>query len=204
MVDLFDCINKRRDVRHFLKDDIPDNILSEALLAAHHAPSVGLSTPWRFVVTRNPQIKSDLHDLYQKTRRQVTQSVSLPANRKNIHRQLKLAAILDSPVGVGIFCEEPAEEEYTIGVIGSRETLQWSCACAVQNFWLALTARGYGAGWVSILDFSQATKLFDVPSQWKFMGYLCVGKPASDYEGQPMLTLSGWRKRPENIPVIYR
>lgn len=203
-MDVFACIFQRRDVRHFLDVNIPDEIVDEALLAAHHAPSVGLSTPWRFVVTRNAQIKQDVQNLYESTRENVEKKFQLSEEKISIHNKLKLAAIQDSPLGVAVFCEEPSEDEYTIGVVGSRETLHWSCACAIQNFWLALTAKGYGAGWVSILNFKKMNSIFSVPESWHFMGYLCVGKPATDYGGQPMLSKEGWRQRPPKATIIRR
>ena len=41
----------RRDVRaDFVDTDVPDEVLQRVLGAAHLAPSVGLSQPWRFIV----------------------------------------------------------------------------------------------------------------------------------------------------------
>ena len=55
----------RRDVRsEFLPEPIPDECLQRILQAAHHAPSVGFSQPWNFIVVRNQQIKQSIHDLY--------------------------------------------------------------------------------------------------------------------------------------------
>ena len=48
----YKAIYSRRDVRsHFISKPIEDNVLSRILHAAHHAPSVGFSQPWNFIVS---------------------------------------------------------------------------------------------------------------------------------------------------------
>src|SRR4051794_269489 len=46
---LASIIRSRRDVRRFRPDLVPADILDRLLAAAHAAPSVGHSQPWRFV-----------------------------------------------------------------------------------------------------------------------------------------------------------
>lgn len=56
----------RRDVRsEFLPDPVADDALERILQAAHHAPSVGFSQPWNFILLRDQQIKQAVHDLHQ-------------------------------------------------------------------------------------------------------------------------------------------
>jgi len=52
----YKAVYSRRDVRsHFISKPIKNEILSKILNAAHHAPSVGFSQPWNFIL-----IKDDL------------------------------------------------------------------------------------------------------------------------------------------------
>jgi len=69
---------------------------------------------------------------------------------------------------------------------------------------LSLTEQGYSAGWVSILDYDQLKQVLSVPDDWEPLGYLCIGKPATDYDGQPMLEQVGWKQRCSEPVVIYR
>ncbi|MDP9407933.1 MAG: nitroreductase family protein, partial [Actinomycetota bacterium] len=50
---LYDVIAARRDVRRYRPDPVPEEVLGRVLAAAHAAPSVGQSQPWRFVVVRD-------------------------------------------------------------------------------------------------------------------------------------------------------
>ena len=42
---LYEAIFRRRDIREFLSDPIPDEVLARVLIAAHHAASVGFPRP---------------------------------------------------------------------------------------------------------------------------------------------------------------
>jgi 5,6-dimethylbenzimidazole synthase len=200
-MEIEECISRRRDTRHFLSDEVPERVLNQAFAAAHHAPSVGLSEPWRFVVVQDQKVKQKLFDNFNAIHRNATLELT-DEKRKQIFLSLKLEAILEAPLGVAVFCEHPATENLTIGIQGTTDAFEWSCACAIQNFWLSLTAQGYSAGWVSILDMNLFKSELKVPETWIPMGYLCVGKPATNYEGIPMLELKKWGKR-SSKPVIF-
>ena len=47
-------VHGRRDIRRFRPDPIPIDVMERVLGAAHAAPSVGHSQPWRFIVVRDP------------------------------------------------------------------------------------------------------------------------------------------------------
>ena len=69
---LYKAIFSRRDVRsHFTSEPIDDEILTRILTAAHHAPSVGFSQPWNFILIKDS--KQGLHgkneiDAFKKTK----------------------------------------------------------------------------------------------------------------------------------------
>jgi 5,6-dimethylbenzimidazole synthase len=197
------CLKMRRDTRHFLKDDVPEIVLQKALTAAHYAPSVGLSEPWRFVVIRNQETKAALKQSFLNMRAKAEEDLVNDAEKLKLHKSLKLEAIEDAPIGLAVFCEYP-KEDYTIGTVWTGETIKWSCVCAIQNLWLSLTEQGYGAGWVSIMDYEELKKVLCVPMDWEALGYFCIGKPATDYGGQPMLEQVGWKQRCSEPVVLYR
>lgn len=53
-------MNSRRTVRDFAPDEIPDDLISNILLAAGTAPSGANKQPWTFCVVRNPEIKREI------------------------------------------------------------------------------------------------------------------------------------------------
>jgi 5,6-dimethylbenzimidazole synthase len=74
---------------------------------------------------------------------------------------------------------------------------------AVHTIWLAARAQGVGMGWVSILDPQKVAALLDVPADWKFIGYFCLGYPLAD-DSVPELEQSGWERRCVPSSVILR
>ena len=57
------------------------------------------------------------------------------------------------------------------------EMIEYSAVTAVHTIWLVARAQGIGMGWVSILDPEAVAALLDVPMEWKFIGYFCLGYP---------------------------
>ena len=62
----YKAIYSRRDVRsHFTSESISDNTLTKILHAAHHAPSVGFSQPWNFVLIKDNNTKKVIKESFQ-------------------------------------------------------------------------------------------------------------------------------------------
>lgn len=194
-MELWQAMENRRDTRHFTSEPVPDAILQRALQAAHMGPSVGLSEPGRYVIIRSLDRKRHIQSEFLVQRKRAEDGLS-DEERRLLHKKLKLEAIVDAPVGIAIFCDmAPQGSQYVLGTQPMREALCWSVACSVQNLWLALTEQGYGMGWVSFLDPSVLSQIVGAPASWQAMGYLCIGRPATDYNGEPMLQKEGWRRR---------
>ncbi len=188
-----DLLRKRRDTRHFTNDPLPDTVLEKALEAAHLAPSVGLSEATRFYVIKEKPVKEAIHALFESENKKILETIS--GETSDQYQRLKLQAILDSPVGMIVTTDYSVLNEFTIGVSGTADTLQWSSVCAIQNLWLSLTEQGYSMGWVSILDYHRLKKIIRLPAHEFPLGYFCIGKAATDYQNQPMLQQAGWKNK---------
>jgi len=58
---IYKAIFSRRDVRsHFITKPIDDKVLTRILNAAHHAPSVGFSQPWNFILIKEQETKKKM------------------------------------------------------------------------------------------------------------------------------------------------
>jgi len=199
-MDLMQAIENRRDTRHFTNEAVPKAILDKALMAALHGPSVGLSQPCRFLDISHCH-RATLIENFTTQRSEAETALDEPG-RLHLHHSLKLESLAEAPILLAAFCAYP-EEKYTIGVIGNMRAVEWSCACAIQNLWLALTADGFSAGWVTILDLKALAASLRTPENWEPMGILCIGKPATDYDGKPMLEHLGWKNRELNLDALY-
>jgi len=197
---LEDLLKLRRDTRHFTADLVPDEVLDRALLAGHLAPSVGLTDATRYFVIRTAEIKQEVKTLFNQYNHKAYELIE-SEQQKADYQALKLEAITDAPIGLVVCYDRSVLNEFTIGTIASNETLKASAVCAVQNIWLSLTEQGYSMGWVSILNYHQFKKILNLPPEIEALGYFCVGKPATDYNQQPMLQQMGWKTKSEK-PVV--
>jgi nitroreductase len=56
-MEFYDVINKRKSVRKYKNDPIPDDVLNRILDAGRIAPSAKNYQPWHFIVIRDPETK---------------------------------------------------------------------------------------------------------------------------------------------------
>jgi len=62
----YKAIYSRRDVRsHFTSKPIENDVLSKILHAAHHAPSVGFSQPWNFILIKDIDTKKKIKESFE-------------------------------------------------------------------------------------------------------------------------------------------
>lgn len=62
----FKLMNSRRTVRDYSERDIPIELIEKAIATAGTAPSGANMQPWRFVVVRDPEVKSKIREAAEK------------------------------------------------------------------------------------------------------------------------------------------
>jgi nicotinate-nucleotide--dimethylbenzimidazole phosphoribosyltransferase len=196
MSHLDDILKSRRDTRHFTCDEVPDEVIEKALRAGHWAPSVGLTDATRYFLIKSNEVKTAIKDLFLEYNKKAASFTDNP-EQKELYNSLKLEAIEEAPIGLIIAYDRSVLNQFTIGTIGSNEAVKFSSVCAAQNIWLSLTEQGFGMGWVSILNYYQFKKILDLPENIEPLGYFCIGKPATNYNNQPMLQQLHWKQKSE-------
>ncbi|MFD7519805.1 nicotinate-nucleotide--dimethylbenzimidazole phosphoribosyltransferase [Streptomyces niveus] len=186
-------MRERRDIRNgFRPDPIPHEVLLRVLEAAHTAPSVGHSQPWDFVVIRSAETRQTMHELAQRQRDAFAKS--LPKGRAKQFRELKIEAILDTPVNIVVTADPTRGGRHTLGRHTQPQMAPYSSALAVENLWLAARAEGLGVGWVSFFDEGEMVRALGLPEHLDVVAYLCVGY-VDEFPEEPELTQAGWSKR---------
>lgn len=180
----------RRDVRRFRPDPVDAGHLDACLAAAHRAPSVGNSRPWRFVRVADPARRAAVIENFGRCNAAAAEGYD--ADRAARYRALKLAGLREAPIHLAAFCDGATETGLGLGRASMPETLAYSVVGAVQCFWLAARARGLGVGWVSILEPDAVTAILAVPETWRLVAYLCVGHPVEEHR-DPELERHGWQ-----------
>jgi 5,6-dimethylbenzimidazole synthase len=199
---LRDLLIWRRDVRRFRADPLPDGTLESLIELACLAPSVGLSQPWRFVIVVNQTIRTAIRQNFAACNADALSAQG--ASRASLYAQLKLAGLDEAPGHLAVFADRSTEQGHGLGRRTMPEMIEYSAVTAVHTIWLAARAQGIGMGWVSILDPQAAASALDVPADWKFIGYFCLGYPQVD-DTVPELEQSGWEQRrlPSSV-ILHR
>lgn len=185
-------IGARRDIRRFRPDTVPAPVVERLLAAAHQAPSVGHSQPWRFVVVTDPTSRARAAAMADRCR--VTQAAGLDPESGRRLLDLDLEGIREAPLGIVVGCDRRAPAAGVLGRATFADADMWSCACAIQNLWLAARAEGLGVGWVTLFEPDDLRGLVGAPEGVTTLGWLCVGWP-DERPPEPGLERRGWSAR---------
>ena len=166
--------------------------MREVLAAGHRAPSVGHSQPWRFIVVTE-QATRDRAALMA-DRERIRQADLLEPDRRARLLDLQLEGIREAPLGIVVACDRRAPATGVLGRATFPDTDVWSCACAIENIWLAARASGLGVGWVTLFRPDELAALLHLPEGVETLGWLCLGWP-DERPPEPGLERQGWSQR---------
>lgn len=188
---LRDILTWRRDVRHFKTDSIPQDVLDRLREAIELAPSVGNARPWRVVRVKSPDLRKRVQENFERANEKAAHLYS--DEQKADYMKLKLAGLDRAPEQFAVFTEIDPSEGHGLGRQTVPETLRQSTAMAVHTLWLAARAENLGLGMISILDPLGIKTILDVPDDWEFSAYLCLGWPEKN-DDTPLLHREKWQQ----------
>lgn len=182
----------RRDVRRYRPDPVPPELLRQVLAAGHQAPSVGHSQPWRFIIVSEQSARDQAALLADRER--LRQAALLTPDRRARLLDLQLEGIREAPLGIVVACDRRVPPAGVLGQASFTDADMWSCACAVQNMWLAARVAGLGMGWVTLFQPADLADLLRLPDGVQSLGWLCLGWP-DERPPEPGLERHGWSQR---------
>lgn len=198
---LYKAIYSRRDVRsHFTSRSIDDDVLARILNAAHHAPSVGFSQPWNFILIKEMITKKKIKDSFEQEKNRSSKLIE--ESKRSKYLSFKLEGILESPINLCVTYDPTKFGPFVIGRTSIPEAGLYSVCCAVQNLWLAARTEGVGLGWVSILSNDTLKEVLELPEHVVPIAYLCLGY-VDEFAQKPDLETAGWLPRLDLKDVVY-
>ena len=199
---LYKAIFSRRDVRsNFADKEITDNVLLRILNAAHHAPSVGFSQPWSFILIKDRAIRQQIKDSFVRERDRSILMLEGDKPRQKQYALLRLEGIMESAINICVTYDPTRFGPFVLGRTTIEETGVYSVACAIQNLWLAARAEGVGVGWVSILANKDLERILEIPPHVRPVAYLCLGY-VNRFAEKPDLERAGWLPRMDLANVV--
>ena len=199
--ELLDLFLWRRDVRRFRRDPVAEETIRHLIAVSTLAPSVGFSQPWRFVTVGDPARRAAIRSNFEACNADALKSQI--GDRASLYARLKLEGLDEAPVHIAVFADRTTEYGHRLGRATMPETIEYSAVMAIHTMWLAARAEGLGLGWVSILDPARVTAVLDVPADWTFIAYLCLGYPVEEHD-TPTLEREGWEARQDISDIIFQ
>ena len=189
---LENIILSRRDVRgnNFKSKKIKNKKLIQILQAGLHAPSVGFSQPWKFVVIKDEKTKNKV---YKNFKKEYNKSKKYFKTSK-LYSKLKLEGIKETPINIAVYYKKPKQK--VLGQTSQEKMGEYSVVCAIQNMWLMARTLNIGIGWVSILNPKRINKILNMNDDYVLVGYLCVGY-VKKFLNKPELQKLKWAKQKE-------
>lgn len=180
-----EVVRRRRMVRRYRPEPIPDETLRRIVERARRAPSAGFTQAQSFVVVTDPAV-----------RRQIAALAGEEAFRaKGFEPWLSPAPALV------VLCtsEQAYRERYAAAdKLGPHRELSWpvpfwhiDAGCSLMLLLLAAVDEGLAAGFLALPDYAGLSALLGIPDTVQPVGIVSIGHPAPD---RPSASLArGWR-----------
>ena len=160
-MEFFEAIQKRRSIRKFKKEDIPDELIQKALSAAILAPSAGNLQSWYFIVVKNKEIKLLLQEA-----------------------AWGQSWIGEAPVVIVVCADLNRNAIY--GERGRSLFVFHDTGAAIENLLLAATALELGSVWVGAFNEQEVGKILNLDTPKLLpVALIPLGYPAEKPSGVP-------------------
>jgi len=186
-MDVREAIRKRRSIRAYRPDGIPEDVLERLLEALRLAPSGGNRQPFKFIVVRD-----------QATREKVAAACRWKPGRPHGHEFVAEAPLVIVACGsekdaVTRFYKD-GEASLTMGVAPDaidrdpadiNNLMAVDMAIALDHLSLAATEEGLGTCWIAALDERELRRVLSVPDDMRVLFVMPVGYAVSWPEARP-------------------
>ena len=175
---LLDLVKKRRTIREFKPDPVPDEYIIKIIEVARWAPSAFHTQPWEFVVIKNAEIKNQVVAALE----QHEPPIKDPAKKDLTRRSFK-----NAPVFILLLCDWRAK----VGLPGRTSKDQTrvaglynsSLANAFLYMHLAATALGLASQWYTATSREEAERaireIIGIPESFTIYDMMVVGYGAT-------------------------
>ena len=151
-MEVTEAILKRKSIRKYRNEPIPEDKLQKVLEAARLAPSASNQQQWKFVVVRDAEKRKQL-SIAANGQAHVASAPAVIAGVATLTDRMMMCGISTYPVDLAI---------------------------AIDHMTLAAVSEGLGSCWIGAFSQEQAKKVIGVPDKYMIVGLLTLGVPVEE------------------------
>jgi nitroreductase len=156
-MDLYQALFKRRSVRSYKSEPIPQVVLDRVLESLRVAPSAANQQPCRFIIVKDPGMRFQLRKAYDRE------------------------WMAEAPVIVA-GCVDPAKAWKRVDGFNAAEI---DLAIAFDHLTLAAANEGLGSCWICNFDEKKAKEVLGVPEGVRLIALMPLGYPVPEVAARP-------------------
>ncbi|HKZ50772.1 MAG TPA: nitroreductase family protein [Dehalococcoidia bacterium] len=171
-----DLAQRRRSIRRFKPDPVPDEHVDKVLEATRWAASGANSQPWDFVVVKDPEQKKAIADIFVEAGRHSREVDKRFPFGPDAHQVEKLVG---APVLIAV-CGDPRFKEFYPLSARRDQIFYVSLGAAMQQLHLAAAALGLASCWGTVNEQTEAglKGLLGIPAHMQVLEVFSLGYPA--------------------------
>ena len=171
---LLDLVRKRRTIRQFKSDPVPDEYINQIIEVARWAPSGFHTQPWEFVVIKNADIKNQIAAAMERHGPPIKDPAKEGLKRRSYKdAPVFILALCDWRAKIGLPGNAPNDPERVMNLYTS------SMANAFLYMHLAATALGLASQWYTATSSKEAEtairKIIGIPESLTIYDMMVVG-----------------------------
>ncbi len=195
-MDVCEAIGKRRSIRKFKQDPIPEDKIRLLLESARLAPSGTNTQPWRFVVVKDDNTKKKLQEAAH-NQRHVRQAPVVIACCADLSAFKEFSKRVDELINSGALPERTRDVfipylKKGMDTVKKQDLVTAAAAnvsIAVEHMVLQAVELGLGTCWVRWYDDNKVKEILGIPDFVEVIALLPVGVPDEDTGQRPRLSI---------------
>jgi len=181
---LQDAIRRRRTIRSFSGDPVPEAVLVEVLDAGRWAPSPGNAQPWRVVVVTEEENKGEFLKAVKDSLREELLSRGVDEGEASKRAETSIEPLYSAPILI-VPCLTKEIYGEDSGKWLTEKLMGTQCVAAfIQNMLLAASEQGLGSCWVSAAFPCQTEvrRALEIPQSAEPQALIALGYAEEDPE----------------------